>query len=142
MKPDITTRQNREAAPESGAAASEQLRSVIAATEAAANAIMQCAETVMGAAFSDLKTYRRVVEEQMLLILEACAFQDVTGQQVARVIDMLHALESQPARAEPAHVCENTRRKHALLLHGPQPAGHGNSQAEIDLLLAANETQS
>jgi chemotaxis protein CheZ len=106
-----------------------ELQTVIGATAAAADIIMDCAEIVMQAKGLDAASYRRLVEEQMLRIFESCSFQDLTGQRLARVITTLDQLEN-----DRDHVAERRRR---LLLHGPQSEAHANGQADIDRLFAA-----
>jgi chemotaxis protein CheZ len=83
-------------------------------------------------------------------VYEACSFQDITGQRIAKVIQTLKTIEARIERllallgAEMAAVPEpapveppEAASAEARLLNGPQLAGAGNSQAEIDALLAA-----
>ena len=49
------------------------------ATEQASNTIMECAEALMGADASDPAAYKALVDEKMMVIFEACSFQDITG---------------------------------------------------------------
>jgi chemotaxis protein CheZ len=88
-----------------------------------------------------------MVDEKMLIVFEACSFQDITGQRVAKVIETLKHIEARVARFSDAlrsrdtgrFVSEEERasaeRKGRLFLHGPQLAG-GDRQGEIDRLLA------
>ncbi len=82
-------------------------------------------------------------------VYEACSFQDITGQRIAKVIQTLKTIEARIERllallgAELATGPEAPPPKQpdrpapeASLLNGPQLAGAGNSQAEIDALLA------
>jgi chemotaxis protein CheZ len=117
------------------------------ATEAAANAIMQCAETVIRADASRTGTYRALVEQQMSAIFESCSFQDITGQQIASIIGRLQRVESELSGAASALLNDSSagnargRRRTGSArasfpaLHGPQPEGQGNSQADVDALL-------
>jgi chemotaxis protein CheZ len=102
----------------------EELGAIVQATEAATNAIMECAETVLAADTADPVAYRTLVEEKMLAVFEACSFQDITGQRIARVVESLR----------PGEYAGVERRKR-LLLHGPQPAANANAQRDVDLLL-------
>ena len=67
----------------------EELGAIVEATETATNAIMECAETVLAADTADPVAYRTLVEEKMLAVFEACSFQDITGQRIARVVDKI-----------------------------------------------------
>ncbi len=102
----------------------EELGSIVEATEAATNAIMECAEIVMAADAADPVAYRTLVEEKMLAVFEACSFQDITGQRIARMVETLQ---------HDAHVCAERRQR--LLLHGPQHAENAHAQGDVDLLL-------
>jgi chemotaxis protein CheZ len=83
-------------------------------------------------------------------VYEACSFQDITGQRITKVIQTLKTIETRIERllvllgAELATSPEAPPFRQpeacapdARLLNGPQLAGAGNSQAEIDALLAA-----
>jgi chemotaxis protein CheZ len=102
---------------------------------------MECAETLMAADASDPAAYKALVDEKMLLIFEACSFQDITGQRIARVVEALQHIEERVARFATAMQAkdldgfltqnerESAERKERLLLHGPQDkdrlAAHG-----------------
>ena len=60
-------------------AAGEELGAIVQATEAATNTIMECAEAVMAADARDPAAYKTLVDEKMLVIFEACSFQDITA---------------------------------------------------------------
>jgi chemotaxis protein CheZ len=82
------------------------------------------------------------------VIFEACSFQDLTGQRIAKVVETLEHIESRVARfatavrVEEAAVLMSERelaeveRKRRLLLHGPQAEGKGIGQNDIDQLFA------
>src|SRR5215471_7104161 len=115
--------------------AGEELGAIVKATEQATNTIMECAETLMGADASDPAAYKALVDEKMMIIFEACSFQDITGQRVSKVVETLQHIEERVARfAEVMHAkdldgfltdAERARqeRKQKLLLNGPQLAG-------------------
>jgi chemotaxis protein CheZ len=103
-------------------AAGLELDAVVSATESASNAIMECAERVMAADAGDPKRYRAFVEKQMLAIFEACSFQDLTGQRIAKVIETLKQIEARVVRFAAAGPGEA----------GPARRATGNSQAAID----------
>jgi chemotaxis protein CheZ len=127
-------------------AAGQELDAVTKCTEAATNTILSCAEAVMAADAADAARYKALVDEKMLQIVEACAFQDTTGQRVSKVIETLQHIEARVASfaaAVRAHDApgaaneaerERAARKNGLLIHGPQADDAGARQAEIDKL--------
>src|SRR4029077_6207215 len=124
-------------------AAGEELDAIVQATEAATHTIMECAEAVMAADASDPAAYKALVEEKMLVIFEACSFQDITGQRIAKVVETLQHIEERVSRfAEVVHAKdidgflteherERAERKQKYLLPAPQLAG-GVDQAKVD----------
>ena len=129
-------------------AAGEELGAIVQATEAATNSIMECAEAVMAADGADPAAYKALVDEKMLVIFEACSFQDITGQRIAKVVETLEHIESRVARfAEvmrdkdlEGFLTENERqrkeRKDKLLLNGPQLEGQGVAQSQVDAMFS------
>lgn len=128
-------------------AAGLELSAIVKATEDATNTIMECAETLMSADAGDPAAYKALVEDRMMVIFEACSFQDITGQRVAKVVETLQHIESRVARFATAisakdvegFVSDQERaraeRRERLLLNGPQLHGHGVGQADVDALL-------
>ena len=124
--------------------AGEELGAIVQATEAATNTIMECAEALMGADASDPAAYKALVDERMLTIFEACSFQDITGQRIAKVVETLQHIEVRVSRFADVmnakdidgflteHERERAERKQKYLLHGPQLAGGGVDQAKVD----------
>src|SRR5262249_27260274 len=78
--------------------AGEELGAIVQATEQATNTIMECAEAVMGADASDPTAYKTLIHEKMMIIFEACSFQDITGQRIAKVVETLQHIEQRVAR--------------------------------------------
>jgi len=125
-------------------AAGEELDAIVQATEAATHTIMECAEAVMASDASDPAAYRALVEEKMLVIFEACSFQDITGQRIAKVVETLQHIEERVSRFADVMNAkdidgflteqerERAERKEKYLLHGPQLAGGGVDQARVD----------
>src|SRR3954451_13594688 len=115
--------------------AGEELGAIVQATENATNTIMNCAEALMGADASDPAAYKALVDEKMMIIFEACSFQDITGQRIAKVVATLQHIEERVARF--ADVMKATdldgflnederaraERARKNLLNGPQLAG-------------------
>ena len=125
--------------------AHEELGSVVQATAGATNTIMEAAEAMLG--LPDGPGYRDAVEERINTIFEACAFQDITGQRIAKVVESLRLFEQRLARfvgavkardAAAIHPAERARRPRAgdPLLNRPQAAEATPSQDHIDALFA------
>jgi chemotaxis protein CheZ len=124
--------------------AGEELGAIVQATEAATNTIMECAEALMSADASDPAAYKALVDERMLTIFEACSFQDITGQRIAKVVETLQHIEERVSRFADVMNAkdidgflteqerERAERKEKFLLHGPQLAGGGVDQAKVD----------
>jgi chemotaxis protein CheZ len=128
--------------------AAGELGAAVAAMEQATQKILQAAETIDDGARSlnaALKgDYERglahEIQERTVAIYEACNFQDLAGQRIGKVIEMLHHIEEQlsamlarlhgPA-AEPAPTPAGNE-----LLNGPRldgDCGHAD-QRDIDAL--------
>jgi chemotaxis protein CheZ len=128
-------------------AAGQELDAIVKATEAASNTIMECAEAVLAADASDPASFKAVVDQKMLIVFEACSFQDITGQRVAKVIETLKHIEARVSRFTDALRTRDTgrfvsaeerasaERKERLMLNGPQ-LGEADRQSEVDRLLA------
>ena len=129
-------------------AAGQELDAVVKATEAASNTIMECAEAVLASDASDPAAFKAMVDQQMLIIFEACSFQDIAGQRIAKVVGTLEHIEARVERFTAAMRTRDTgrfvsaeeragaERRERLLLNGPQLPGRGNAQGEVDGLLA------
>ena len=128
--------------------AGEELGAIVKATEQATNTIMECAEAVMGADDSDPAAYKALVDEKMMIIFEACSFQDITGQRVSKVVETLQHIEQRVVRFADVMKAkdldgflsdaerERNERKEKLLLNGPQLAGEGVDQSDVDKMFA------
>lgn len=123
--------------------AGEDLGAIVLATEEATNSIMEAAEAMMEAAGKDEATLRNVVNDKVMAIFEACSFQDLTGQRIARVISTLEHIEERIGRFASAVKTdadavepESAREKRAreLLLHGPQDKSVAIDQTDVDAL--------
>jgi chemotaxis protein CheZ len=128
--------------------AGEELGAIVKATENATNTIMECAEALMGADDSDHAAYKALVDEKMMVIFEACSFQDITGQRVSKVVETLQHIEQRVARFADVMKAkdldgflsdaerERAQRKEKFLLNGPQLAGEGVDQSDVDKMFA------
>ena len=127
-------------------AAGQELDAIVKATEAASNTIMECAEAILAADPSDPDAFKAMVDEKMLIVFEACSFQDITGQRIAKVVETLQHIDSRVSRFAAVmetrdldgYMTERERarasRKEKLLLNGPQLDGEGIAQTEVDQL--------
>ena len=125
-----------------------ELDAIVQATEQATNTIMECAEAVMAADAADRAAYKVLVDQKMLVIFEACSFQDITGQRIAKVVETLQHIEDRVSRFADVMQAkdidgflteserERAERKRKLLLHGPQLAGQGVDQAKVDAMFS------
>jgi len=128
--------------------AGEELGAIVKATEQATNTIMECAEALMGADDSDHAAYKALVDEKMMVIFEACSFQDITGQRVSKVVETLQHIEQRVVRFADVMKAkdldgfindaerERSERKEKFLLNGPQLAGEGVDQSDVDKMFA------
>lgn len=130
--------------PEAG----RELDAVTQATEAASNAIMSAAEEIMSADRSDLDAFQALVDDKMIVIFEACSFQDITGQRIAKVVRTLKHIEervgaiAERLKVEGEGVTESEesaeeRRRRELILNGPALPGLGIEQDDVDTLMSS-----
>jgi chemotaxis protein CheZ len=123
------------------------INEVILHTRSATDTVLETAETLM-AANETGPAYRELVEARMIQLMEACSFQDLTGQRLSRVTETLNAMEERLKRfaalARPKtdrHVAGpvETRRsewRHSQLVHGPDGLD-GLDQDMIDALMTS-----
>ncbi len=108
--------------------------------EYSVNLIMEKAESLM--------EHEPALDDAME-ILQACSFQDIAGQRLAKVTELLETLEERFHSLVHETGVEDSldtmgeeeldieRRRKEQILHGPQLTGDGVSQDEIDALLGA-----
>lgn len=130
----------------------EQLDAIVEATEEATNTIMGSVEKNhllldelrKGIKDAKLRAAVEKIAENGNAILEACSFQDITGQRISKITKSLTYVEARvsalvgvwgKAQLEKVEV-KPAQEKTAdeKLLHGPQLKGQAISQAEIDKL--------
>lgn len=122
--------------------AGAELEAIVRDTEAATFQIMNCAEAILSADNSDPAAYKELVDGHVMTIFEACSFQDITGQRVSKVVNVLRQVETRVARlAEQLGVSDkeeelsaDDQRKKDLLLNGPALNGPEVGQDSIDAL--------
>ncbi|MBT4932891.1 MAG: hypothetical protein HOL66_14670 [Rhodospirillaceae bacterium] len=129
----------------------EQLDAIVKATEKATNTIMEATEKSIAAVDELRKTVSDPAQIALLDeivgdgndILEACSFQDITGQRVSKVVksvtyveERINALIDVWGKDEVAGVEVEGKEKteDEKLLAGPQMEGKGLDQAAIDAL--------
>ncbi len=132
--------------------AGEQLDAIVKSTEDAAEAIMDAADSVGQIADElDDEVGGRLAQISTDLF-QASSFQDLTGQRITKVTRTLAHLEERlnaladaigddyvapDPEEEIERDDEGIVQDETDLLHGPQLEGEGNSQAEIDAILAS-----
>lgn len=126
--------------------AGEELEAIVADTEVATDKIMQTAEDVL-AIDPDLESFGTDVQDKMLVIIEACSFQDLTGQRVSKVVTTLQQIEDRISRFAQAmgiqetevELTEEEQRRKDLLLNGPAIGGPETAQDDIDKMFASED---
>lgn len=130
--------------------AREEIDAVVAHTEEAAGRIMDAAERLGEIAEKITEeSLRAGLQEISTEIFEASSFQDITGQRLTKVMGILQHVEERLASLAEAIGDEEIEEEDTAALdesgevvneealtHGPQLDGKGNSQADIDALLA------
>ncbi len=121
--------------------AGQELAAIVQATEEATGAIMGAAEEMMNA---DADVLKSVVDNACMRIFEACAFQDITGQRVAKVVGTLDFIEKRLTAlcatslgSDQDDAVQNEDEDNDPLLNGPALEGEGIDQNTVDDLLAA-----
>lgn len=134
--------------PEAG----KELDTVVQSTADATNKIMTIAEDLMSADTSDHEAYVAQVNDAVMNIFEACSFQDLTGQRIAKVVETLQQVEARLTRftevlrivegegVDSEEIQAKQARKEALILHGPQFEDEAMKQDAIDALLNSEES--
>jgi chemotaxis protein CheZ len=132
---------------------SDELDAIVTHTESATEAIMENVEAI-----SDVVAeVRQQVEDESIAsalakvdehageIFTACSFQDITGQRITKVVRSLKFVEERVNSLInmwgrdallTADVVDDSREGDAALLNGPQLAGEGVSQDDVDRLLS------
>ncbi len=139
LRPQAVTRSGF---PTAGA----ELHAISQDTEVATNTIMSAAEAMMDMDVSaeDLKDR---VDDEVMKIFEACSFQDITGQRVAKIVKVLTQIDALISRLGEAvgsdgeagerELTPAEKRARDLLLNGPAIGGPETRQDAIDDLFAA-----
>lgn len=124
-----------------------ELEAVVAGSEQATQKILAAAEDIdqaannLSAALKDDATQglAQDIRDRVIQIFEACNYQDLTSQRVAKVMTMLGRIERQIARA-----LKGSSGNVEPPLQGPRlPNEHGHvSQSDVDSMFAGNARSS
>ena len=130
----------------------DQLDAIVGATEEATNTIMEnmenndqiLARLRVGITDADHLADLDMIAANGAAVFEACSFQDITGQRVSKVVKSVSYVEERinalieiwgKDQLENVDVtAEREKTADEKLMHGPQRAGEGISQDEIDKL--------
>lgn len=127
--------------------ASNELNEVVRHTEEATNQIMDETDAIQalcGSIGNDESAKK--IAAHALAIMEACSFQDITGQRIRKVMRTLEEIETRVGRLVklfggdlPEGMCVEaikTRRERPdeHLMEGPQAQGKAKTQTEVDKL--------
>jgi len=128
--------------------AMNEIGMIIETTESAANQIMDAADQILKLPTEIAQDeYRQEVEARCLQMMEACAFQDLTGQRSTKVVETLLHIEDRLGKlahllGEDEEHAQDTPEHQSVddvLLNGPSMPGEGVDQDDIDALFAAAE---
>lgn len=127
--------------------ATDQLDAIVRHTEEATGIILDAAE-IIDAEAGKLKC--QAINDQVMLIFEACGFQDITGQRISKIVSALKHIEERIEKITtifgsqlqgielPQDDAESDDRdQDEKLLSGPSLPANANDQEEIDALLAS-----
>lgn len=131
--------------------AGAELEAVVTDTERATETIMHEAEMLLGTKPDDIAAYKSQVDDAMMRIIEACSFQDLSGQRVSKVVESLRHVEKRVSRfaatmgvhdaeADEDEIAEAERKK-KLHLNGPALGGPEVKQEAIDQMIASDLDQ-
>ena len=129
--------------------AGEELEAIVQDTEVATEKIMSTAEDVLALDPETDENYATEIQDRMLVIIEACSFQDLTGQRVSKVVSTLKQIEDRITRfaevmgleeGETELTAEEQRAKD-LLLNGPAIGGPETAQEDIDAMFDSPSSQ-
>lgn len=131
--------------------ASMELNEVIKATEDATNQIMDAAESIQNIADSlDASSpAKQKLSKHAEDLIQACTFQDITGQRIRKVLRMHEHIEARignlvkifggalPEGYTLKNIPAGTARPDEALMNGPQLGKDAPSQEDIDKLFAS-----
>lgn len=126
--------------------ATDELDAVVEATEVATGTIMDACDAITAYSGKLDAAHNDVLVGEVTKILEACSFQDITGQRINKVVKSIKQIDEKISKLMsvledkipglPNSVLVDTREGDAKLLNGPQMPDKAVSQDDIDKLLA------
>jgi chemotaxis protein CheZ len=120
--------------------ATDELDAIVQHTAQATNEILDACERIEAVQPSVGTRAAAALGAEVTRIYEACSFQDITGQRIAKVVAALKAIEARidaATRGTPTPPdAEDPRTEGQRLAQGPQLPPAAASQDEIDRLLA------
>ncbi len=123
--------------------ATDELDAVVAHTAVATECILEVCETLdqmSSAADPGMSSMvRQALQAATTRIYEACTFQDITGQRIAKVVGALKTIDARLegiTRAFGARFPALPAIVEGSLLNGPQLPVHAMDQSDVDRLLA------
>lgn len=127
--------------------ATDELDAVIKATEVATGAIMDACDEITAISSQVAANIETDLVKEVTKILEACSFQDITGQRISKVVRNLRTIDEKVTHLIailqdkiPGLPMESdgsdSRQGDARLMNGPQMPEKAVSQDDIDKLLA------
>jgi chemotaxis protein CheZ len=102
-------------------------------TEKAVEMIMDAAEAMLAQA-RDGGDLTAVVRREAVAVLEACSFQDITGQRVSKIARIIDELDARESGAGAIEEPDEARRRRALALNGPAIGGPELNQDAVDAM--------
>ncbi|MBY0336621.1 MAG: hypothetical protein K2X11_08405 [Acetobacteraceae bacterium] len=114
--------------------ATDELAAIVSHTAQATHEIIDSCERLEEVSARLTVEHAGPMEGAITRIYEACSFQDITGQRIAKVVAALQAIERRVARAREDLPVRTAPLKSDQLLNGPQLPGNGISQSAIDAL--------
>ena len=127
--------------------ANEDMAETLRMTEEATETIMGAAEEMMALDLSDPEAAETQIMDGCIRIIEACSFQDITGQRISNVLKTLNLVETRLAHIEKnwgefdSAIGESEaslvkeRVGDEALLNGPSLPGEGLGQHQADQLM-------
>lgn len=115
-----------------------ELDAVIKSTEEATNKILDSAENIQNISSSvNDQTASKGITDNVMVIFEACNFQDITGQRIKKISSALDFIEDSVGDILKKYSfsdISNDKRDDAELMEGPQSAKNKPDQDDIDKL--------
>lgn len=124
--------------------ATDELDAIVATTEQATFSIMGACEAIQGHLVDKPLEESAPIENEIIRIVEACTFQDLTGQRISKIIRALGEIDQRSAELSDvlnecltalAGTAVGTAPKGDGLLNGPALPAQGMTQEDIDKLL-------